>query len=241
MRSVFLPLGLSLALTGSALAQETAQVRMADGFDYPVGRDGAKAYYRARGFRVNGHVGEDWNGAGGGDSDLGDPVYSIAHGVVVYARDYRSGWGKVVIVRHAFFDNGQTQNADSLYAHLHDIFVREGQQITRGEKVGTIGNNRGMYDAHLHFELRKNLQVGLLRTSFARDLSNYWDPTAFIGTRRELPVPSLTAAVPINTFPSVAPPPLPNPLVGGALLRPQSPLRRSAPFKVDRFEDLRSP
>jgi hypothetical protein len=98
-----------------------------------------------------------------------------------------------------------------------------------------------MYDAHLHFELRKNLQVGLLRTSFARDLSNYWDPTAFIGTRRELPVPSLTAAVPINTFPLVAPPPLPNPLVGGASLRPQSPLRRSAPFKVDRFEDLRSP
>ena len=132
MRSVFLPLGLSLALTGSAWAQESAQVRMADGFDHPVGRNGAKAYYRARGFRVNGHVGEDWNGAGGGDSDLGDPVYSIAHGVVVYARDYRAGWGKVVIVRHAFFDNGQTQHADSLYGHLQDIFVREGQQITRG-------------------------------------------------------------------------------------------------------------
>lgn len=241
MRSALLQLGISLALTGSGLAQETTQVRMADGFDYPVGRDGAKAYYRARGFRVNGHIGEDWNGAGGGDSDLGDAVYSIAHGVVVYARDYRSGWGKVVIVRHAFFDNCQTQHADSLYGHLHDIFVQEGQQIARGERVGTIGNNRGMYDAHLHFELRNNLQVGLLRTSFARDLSTYSDPSAFIGTRRELPMPSLTAAVPINTFPTLAPAPLPNPFVGGATLRPQSPLRRSAPFKVDRFEDLRSP
>jgi murein DD-endopeptidase MepM/ murein hydrolase activator NlpD len=241
MRSVALLLSLFFALAGHGSAQETAQVRMADGFDYPVGRDGTKAYYRARGFRINGHVGEDWNGAGGGDSDLGDPVYSIAHGIVVYARDYRSGWGKVVIVRHAFFENGQTQYADSLYGHLHEMNVQEGQQIVRGNKIGTIGNNRGMYDAHLHFELRKNLQVGLLRNSFARDLSNYWDPSAFIATRREMPVASLTAAVPINTFPTVAPASLPNSLLGGSSLRPQSPLRRSAPFKVDRFEDLRRP
>ena len=72
----------------------TASVRLADGFDCPVGRDGAKNYYVARGFRVNGHLGEDWNGQGGGDTDLGDPVFCTAHGVVVFAQDYKLGWGK---------------------------------------------------------------------------------------------------------------------------------------------------
>ncbi|RYD62218.1 MAG: hypothetical protein EOP84_34825, partial [Verrucomicrobiaceae bacterium] len=60
----------------SSFANETATVPLADGFDLPVGRDGTKKYYKARGFRSNGHLGEDWNGEGGGDTDLGDPVYS---------------------------------------------------------------------------------------------------------------------------------------------------------------------
>src|SRR5437867_1382494 len=80
-------------------AGETMPIRYADGFDCPVGRDGAKHYYKARGFQPNAHLGEDWNGVGGGDTDLGDPVYGVAHGLVVFARDYRMGWGNVIILR----------------------------------------------------------------------------------------------------------------------------------------------
>lgn len=183
------------------LAQETASVRLADGFGIPVGLEGAKKYYKARGFRPNGHLGEDWNGAGGGDTDLGDPVYATAHGLVVYARDYRAGWGNVVIVRHAFSEKGEIRYVDSLYGHLDRILVREGQRLERGQKLGTIGTGHGRYPAHLHFEIRKDIRVGMFRSKFPRDFRTYFDPTQFILARQSLDG-GRTVSVPINTFPN---------------------------------------
>ena len=44
----------------------------ADGFDFPVGPPDAKNYYKARGFLPKGleHLGEDWNGTGGRNTDV---------------------------------------------------------------------------------------------------------------------------------------------------------------------------
>ncbi|HET6407601.1 MAG TPA: M23 family metallopeptidase [Chthoniobacteraceae bacterium] len=183
-------------------AQDTSSVRAADGFSIPVGLDGAKKYYKARGFRPNGHLGEDWNGAGGGDTDLGDPVYCTAHGLVVYARDYRAGWGNVVIVRHAFNEKSEVRYVDSLYGHLDRILVREGQKLERGQRVGTIGTGHGRYPAHLHFEIRKDIRVGMYRSMFPRDFRTYFDPTQFILARQSLDGGGRTVSVPINTFPN---------------------------------------
>ena len=177
-----------------------ARTRIADGFDIPVGPPDGEGYYKARGYRVGGHQGEDWNGLGGGNTDLGDPVYSTAHGLVVFARDARMGWGNVVIVRHIYIEKGKTRSVDSLYAHLDRISVREGQQVKRGQLVGTIGTNRGMYPAHLHFEMRKNLSIGINQSAFRRDFSNYYSPSDFILTRRKLPGAGRSALVAINTF-----------------------------------------
>jgi murein DD-endopeptidase MepM/ murein hydrolase activator NlpD len=182
-------------------AQETASVRLADGFGIPVGLDGAKKYYKARGFRPNGHLGEDWNGAGGGDTDLGDPVYCTANGLVVYARDYRAGWGNVVIVRHAFSEKSEIRYVDSLYGHLDKILVKEGQRLDRGQKLGTIGTGHGRYPAHLHFEIRKDIRVGMFRSKFPRDFRTYFDPTQFILARQSLSG-GRSVSVPINTFPN---------------------------------------
>ncbi len=111
--------------------------RLADGFDYPVGKPNGDGYYIFRGFSPNGHLGEDWNGNGGGDTDEGDPVYSIAHGVVVFSEDYKRGWGNVVIIRHAYRENnGQIAFIDSLYGHLKVRSVKLGQQVTRGRSSG---------------------------------------------------------------------------------------------------------
>ena len=237
----------------SARAEDTATVKLADGFQCPVGSDG-KSYYKARGMQPNGHLGEDWNGSAGGDTDLGAPVTATAHGLVLFARDFRLGWGNVIIVRHAYMEGAQVAYVDSLYGHLDQILVREGDQVARGQKIGTIGKCHGMYPAHLHFEMRKNLRIGMARSAFPRDYSCYWNPTEFVAMHPRLESGGRLAAIPINTFVAYngpadlesalsqagggAPgthPPLTNP---NAQPSATSPLRLRG-FKVDPYEDMR--
>lgn len=71
-----------------------------DGFDYPVGPPDARGYYCAQEFSVNRHLGEDWNGARGGNTDINDPVYAAANGVVVFADWVSAGWGNVIRIVH---------------------------------------------------------------------------------------------------------------------------------------------
>lgn len=191
-----------LCLGALLQADDTVSVRVADSFGLPVGIENGKRYYKARGFRPNGHLGEDWNGVAGGDTDLGDPVHATANGLVVYAQDFRAGWGNVVIIRHAYNERGDTRFVDSLYGHLDRIAVREGQRIERGARVGTIGTGHGRYPAHLHFEMRKNIQIGMFRSRFPRDFSAYHDPTQFILTHQSLSGENRTVDVPVNTFPN---------------------------------------
>ena len=183
-----------------SFSSSSAFTKLADGFDFPVGRGEARGYYKARGFRSHGHLGEDWDGVGGGDTDLGDPVYSIGDGVVVFARDCHQGWGNVIIVRHAFRDGGSVRNVDSLYGHLQKILVRRGQTIKRGQQIAAIGNAHGLYDAHLHLEVRKNIAIGMSRDKFAQDSSNYYDPSDFIAAHRHLQSTGASYRVAMNTF-----------------------------------------
>lgn len=189
----------------SAEAQRTTRIRIADGFDFPVGKPSADGYYKARGMRLRApkHYGEDWNGRGGGNTDLGDPVYSMGNGIVVWSYDVKTGWGNVVIIRHAYRDpsTGQVRFCDSLYGHLNQRLVKVGQEVKRGDKIGTIGSNRGMYAAHLHFEIRHNLSIGMHRNKAPSDYANWADPTAFINKYRRLNKEWSKQAVPIGTFP----------------------------------------
>ncbi len=217
-----------------------AQTWSADGFDYPVGKPDGEGYYRSRGFIIGRHCGDDWNGMGGGNSDLGAPVWATANGLVVYARDARMGWGNVVIIRHCYWSGGRWQYVDSLYAHLHQIMVRQGQHVRKGQQVGTIGTNRGMYIAHLHFEIRKNLLIGINQSSYRKDLSNYYRPIDFINANRVLRGGNRRVPVPINTFRLAAQ--VVDTMGGGAiqpgrLPAPAGPTPRPSNFKVDRFND----
>ncbi|MGC1482036.1 MAG: M23 family metallopeptidase [Chthoniobacterales bacterium] len=242
-----------LAVLIAAPDPETARTRLADGFDFPVGKPDAEDYYKARGFRPNGHLGEDWNGIGGGNTDLGDPVYAIGHGMVTLARDMRSGWGKSVIIRHIYLDGKDLKTVDSMYTHLDSFDVKVGQQVTRGEHIGTIGSNRGMYTAHLHFEIRKNLNIGMNRSQYSRGFENYYDPTSFITSRRETPGGKRSALIAVNTYDgksavgynsgSSKPEEVstarndstPTP---STTVRPSG--KRKSTFRVDRFEDIDS-
>ena len=206
LRLIPLLLLLLVVFSGNSHAQLIS--RTAEGFTLPIAPPEGAGFYKSRGFRAGGHLGEDWVTDGGSDKGLGRPVYAIGNGVVVLARDVRVAWGNVVVIRHAWIENRQLKFADSLYAHLDRITVREGQQVTKGKQIGTIGTNHGMYPPHLHFEIHRDLSIGVNHAAGTRDLRSYWLPTEFIMARRQLagggrnvPTPSANFLLPTPDHP----------------------------------------
>lgn len=86
------------------------------------------------------HAGTDFAGA------RGTPVHATADGVVVEA-GWHSGYGNVITIRHAF-------GIETRYAHLHRIHVREGERVSRGARIGDMGNTGRSTGTHLHYEVR---------------------------------------------------------------------------------------
>lgn len=162
------------------LAKNLENTLVADGFDFPVGKPEGEGYYDAQHFGKNNHLGEDWNGNGGGDSDLGDTIYVIANGKVSFAEDIKGGWGNVIRVVHTLKSG---ERVESLYAHCDEIFVKEGETIKKGQKIGTIGTAHGKYPAHLHFEIRE--KVGMpIGKAYSEDITGYVNPSKFIHNNR---------------------------------------------------------
>lgn len=151
-----------------------------DGFDFPVGKPDANGYYNAQKFTTNDHLGEDWNAVTGGDSDLGDPIYSSAHGLVNFAKDLGGGWGNIIRIIHQL-PSGEF--VESLYAHCNSIKVEKGKWVKRGELIGTIGNADGSYLAHLHFEMRAEVKLPI-GPGYSSDTTGYINPSRFIQQHR---------------------------------------------------------
>jgi septal ring factor EnvC (AmiA/AmiB activator) len=137
-------------------------------------------YYDAQPFGQDHHLGSDWNGEGGGATDLGDPVTAAASGVVSYAANAGIGWGNVVILTHLL---GPGEAVESLYGHLDRVDVRVGQSVARGAVIGTIGDADGRYVPHLHFELRTTPGLGV-GGGYAASTEGWADPTAFVLAHR---------------------------------------------------------
>ena len=162
-------------------------VPLADGFDFPVSPPEGRGFIVRRGWRFQGHLGEDWDG-GSGDTDFGEPVHAVAAGRVSFAADVGGTWGKIVRIVHCYCDRrGESRAVESLYAHLARIDVREGELVRRGGQIGTLGNCDGVYPAHLHFELRG--RPGLpLGPGYAAEATGWLPPTEFIRQHRKLPL-----------------------------------------------------
>ncbi|HNB50807.1 MAG TPA: M23 family metallopeptidase [Anaerolineales bacterium] len=77
---------------------------------------------------------------------LGNPVFAIDAGVVVYAGWSNLGYGSLVVLDHG---NGW----QSLYAHLSSIYVSCGQSIFQAASIGAVGSTGNSSGPHLHFEL----------------------------------------------------------------------------------------
>ncbi|MFC3109356.1 peptidoglycan DD-metalloendopeptidase family protein [Undibacterium arcticum] len=78
---------------------------------------------------------------------LGQQVLAAGAGKVMYAGSGIRGYGNLVIVKH-------TNNLLSAYAHNKAILVKEGQSVSKGQKIAEMGNSDS--DAvKLHFEIRQ--------------------------------------------------------------------------------------
>lgn len=153
---------------------------ISDGFDYPVGPPNAVGYYDAQPFTRNSHLGEDWNGNGGGNTDLGHPVYAVANGYVSEVFNYGGGWGNVIRIVHRL-PSGRC--IETLYAHEKEVYVKQGEWVKRGKKIGIMGNLDGAIWAHVHFEMRNIVGMDL-GGGYSSDTIGYMSPKVFIKANR---------------------------------------------------------
>jgi murein DD-endopeptidase MepM/ murein hydrolase activator NlpD len=82
----------------------------------------------------------------------GKELVSAANGKVVERKYDPKGFGNYLVIRHAY-------GFATKYAHLDNVYVEEGDVVTQGQKIGTMGNTGWSTGPHLHFEVRIGSQV----------------------------------------------------------------------------------
>lgn len=100
---------------------------------------------------TKGKVIANFNEAGNKGIDIAgstsQAVNAAAAGKVIYSGSDLRGYGKLVIIKH-------NSTYLSVYAHNSLILVKEGQQVSRGQKIAEMGNT-DTNAVKLHFEIRR--------------------------------------------------------------------------------------
>lgn len=78
---------------------------------------------------------------------LGQPIFASAPGKVVYSGSGLRGYGKLLIIKH-------NKTYLSAYAHNDKLLVKEGEMVSRGQKIAEMGNSDSN-QVELHFEVRR--------------------------------------------------------------------------------------
>ena len=78
---------------------------------------------------------------------VGDPVLAAGPGKVVYSGQGLRGYGRLVIIKH-------NNTYLSAYAHNSNLLVKEGQLVTKGQRIAEAGNTDSDVPK-LHFEIRR--------------------------------------------------------------------------------------
>ena len=78
-------------------------------------------------------------------------VGAAARGRVAYVGSNIKSFGRLVLIKH---DGGII----TAYAHLGDIAVKEGDIVTVGQAIGSVGKSGRVKTPQLHFEIRKSRQ-----------------------------------------------------------------------------------
>lgn len=110
---------------------------------------------------------------------VNSPVKAMLSGTV-RIKDDPNGYGTYVVIDHG-------DGLESLYAHLNETNVRDGQRVSVGQTIALSGGARGARGAgnsqgpHLHFEVRRNGEKVNPNTAFGSEV------TTTAGTQRGLP------------------------------------------------------
>lgn len=76
---------------------------------------------------------------------VGTPIIASSDGIVEFT-GRNGGYGNTVIIKH---DEGYK----TIYAHCSSTIVEEGQNVSMGRVIGTVGRTGTATGAHLHFEV----------------------------------------------------------------------------------------
>jgi murein DD-endopeptidase MepM/ murein hydrolase activator NlpD len=95
-----------------------------------------------KGYGTRMHEGTDMAGS------YGTPIFATADGVVVHA-GWDNGYGRLVKIKHEF-------GIETRYAHMSQLRVEVGQRVSRGDRIGDMGNSGRSTGTHLHYEVRLN-------------------------------------------------------------------------------------
>jgi hypothetical protein len=164
--------------------------------DTPMGSENGALVYNAQKFwemndkRGGHHTGDDLNGIGGMNTDLGDPVFAAGNGLVVYAGEPSPGWGNIVVLAHR---DPEGKPIHTMYAHLLEIKTTLDSLVARGEVIGAVGTAGGHYPAHLHFEARSSDGVDIGAGYVSQPL-NRLDPAAVIAALHDADADGISPA-----------------------------------------------
>jgi murein DD-endopeptidase MepM/ murein hydrolase activator NlpD len=78
-------------------------------------------------------------------SPIGTPVFAPSDGTVIFS-GYKGGYGNALIIDHGY-------GVTTLYGHNSQLFVTEGEHVSRGEKVSAVGSTGSSTGPHLHYEV----------------------------------------------------------------------------------------
>lgn len=164
-------------------AWERALIPVANEFSAPLGSGNGAMTYNAQAFmdpnaaRGGNHSGDDLNGIGGMNTDLGDAVYAAADGLVVYSGVPSAGWGGVMILAHRLPEG---QIVQSFYGHLGDRYFLTGDVVGRGEIISVLGTALASTAAHLHFEMISSAALEAGQPGYLALAGNRLNPSEFL-------------------------------------------------------------
>jgi len=146
---------LSFSTRGAAPDADTARANeILDGLDrinlYRIAAERAPFAMPVKdSFRYTSGFGMRWGRMHNGTdfaAPIGTPIYATADGVVIEA-GWASGYGRLIKIQHEF-------GIETRYAHLNQIRVNVGERVSRGQRIGDMGNSGRSTGPHLHYEVR---------------------------------------------------------------------------------------